>query len=177
MAPRQLGGDPVTVAALAFDKPNRDDYLPEMKARSSLLWLALTVLVATTVTACTSEEARIERAQQALAQEDAELLGQEIFDLVDQAAGYQSSHSGRRPRSLRIMGVDSLTPTTARWIETREGTLRIVAAFRQLNGHAVSHCGGDAGLLEQLTLEGAFRLECSLVNGTGIELTVGRPSP
>jgi hypothetical protein len=132
---------------LAFDKPNRDDYLPEMKARSSLLWLALTALVTTTVTACTSEEARIERARQALAQEDAELLGQEIFDLVDQAAGYQSSHSGRRPRSLRIM-----------------------------NGHAVSRCGGDAGLLEQITLEGAFRLECSLVNGTGIELTVGSPS-
>jgi hypothetical protein len=147
-----------------------------MKARFYLLWLALTVLIATTVSACSSEEVRQERARQVLSQEDAELLGPEIFDLVDQAAGYQSSHSDRRPRSLRHMGVDSLTSTTARWIETRNDTLRIVVAFRRLSGHAVSRCSGDADVLEQLSLEGAFRLECALVDGTGIELTVGRPS-
>ena len=146
-------------------------------ARSSLLWLAPTILAATAVTACGSEEARIEMARQALAQEDGELLGQELFDLVDQAAGYQSSHGGRQPRSLRNMGVDSLTPTTARWIERGGGTPRIVVAFRRLGGHAVSRCSGDAGVLEQLALEGAFRLQCFLVDGTGKQLTVGRSSP
>ena len=147
-----------------------------MKARFSLLWPALTVLIATAVSACSSEEVREERALQELSQEDANRLGPEILDLVDQAAGYQSSHSGRRPRSLRQMGVDSLTPTTARWVETRKGTLRIVVEFRRLSGHAVARCSGDADVLEQLTLEGAFRLECALVDGTGIELTVGGPS-
>ncbi len=147
-----------------------------MKARFSLLWLALTVLITTPVTACGSEEVRKERARQSLSQKDADLLGQEIFDLVDQATGYQSSHSGRRPRSLRHMGVDSLTPTTARWIETQAGSLRVVVAFRRLSGHAVSSCSGDAGVLEQLTLEGAYRLRCALVDSAEIELTVGGPS-
>ena len=148
-----------------------------MMARSSLLRLALAGLVVTAVAACDSKESRIEEAQQTLTQEDAELLGQELFDLVDQAAGYQSSHSGRRPRSLRSMGVDSLTPTTARWIEKGGNSTRIVVAFRRLGGHAVSHCSGDAGVLEQLALEGAFRLECSLVDGTEKQLTAGGSSP
>ena len=147
-----------------------------MKARFSLLWLAIAVLITTPVSACSSEEIRKERARQAMAQNDADQLGQEIFDLVDQAAGYQSSHRGRRPRSLRQMGVDSLTPTTDRWIEIQAGTLRVVVAFRRLSGHAVSSCSGDDGVLEQLTLEGAFRLRCALVDGTEIELTVGGPS-
>ncbi len=145
-----------------------------MKAPSSIRWLALTCLVAAAVSACTSGEARIETARQTLAQEDAELLGQEIFDLVDQAAGYQSSHTDRPPRSLRTMGVDSLTPATARWIEIHEGTPWIVVAFRRLAGHTVSRCRGSAAVLEELALDGAFRLECSLVNGAPEEFTVGR---
>ena len=148
----------------------------DMKARLSLLWLALTVPIATSVSACSSEEVRKERVRQVLSQEDADLLGHEIFDLVDQAASYQSSHGGRRPRSLRHMGVDSLTSTTARWIETRNATLRIVVAFRRLSGHAVSRCSGDDSVLEQLSLQGAFRLECALVDGTKIELTARGPS-
>jgi hypothetical protein len=148
-----------------------------MMARSSLLWLAQTFLVAAAVTACGSEQAQMQVKRQVLAQEDAELLGQEIFDLVDQAAAYQSSHSGRPPRRLRSIGVDSLTPTTARWIKTREGTPWITVAFRRLSGHAVARCAGDAGVLEQLALEGAFHLECSLVNGTREEFVVGRLSP
>lgn len=145
-----------------------------MKVRFSIRWLAPTFLVAAAVSACTSEEAKIETERQALAQEDAELLGQEIFDLVDQAAGYQSSHSNRPPRSLRTMGVDSLTPATARRIEIHEGTPWIVVAFRRLADHAVSRCRGSAAVLEGLALEGAFHLECSLVNGTPEEFTVGR---
>lgn len=145
-----------------------------MKVRSSIRWLGLTFLVATAVFACSSEEARTETARQALAQEDAELLGQEIFDLVDQAAGYRSSHRDRPPRSLRTMGADSLTPATARWIEIRKGSPWIAVAFRRLAGHAVARCRGNAAVLEQLALEGAFHLDCSLVNGAPEEFTVGR---
>jgi len=141
-----------------------------MKVRCSIRWLALTFLVATTVPACRSGETT----QEALAQEDAELLAPEIFDLVDQVAGYQGSHGDRPPRSLRTMGVDSLTPTTARWIEIREGEPWIAVAFRRSAGHAVARCHGSAAVLEQLALEGAFHLDCSLVNGGREELTVRR---
>ena len=148
-----------------------------MMARPSLLVFALTLLVAAAVTACGNDEAQIELERKTLAQEDAELLSQEIFDLVDQAAAYQSSHNSRPPQSLRTMGVDSLTPTTARWIETRAGTAWISVAFRRLSGHAVARCAGDADVLEQLALEGAFRLQCSLVKGPREEFVVGRVSP
>ena len=141
-----------------------------MKVRSSILSLALTFLVATAVPACRNEET----ARQSLAQEDAELLAPEIFDLVDQVADYQGSHGDRPPRSLRTMGVDSLTPTTARWIEISEGASWISVTFRRLAGHAVARCRGSATVLEQLALEGAFHLDCSLVNGGREEFTVSR---
>ena len=146
-------------------------------ARSSLLVFALTFLGAAAVTACGNEEAQIEMKRQSLAQEDAEQLSQEIFDLVDQAMPpIRARTADGRPGACAVWAYRQLTPTTARWIETRAGTAWISVAFRRLSGHAVARCAGDADVLEQLALEGAFRLQCSLVKrpprrvrrGTGI---------
>lgn len=75
------------------------------------------------------------------------------------------------------MGVDSLTSSTARWIEIRGATPMITVAFRRLAQHAVSRCSAGTEALEQLALQGAFVLECYLVDGTKEEFTVGRASP
>ena len=45
---------------------------------------------------------------------DAQQLGSEMFELIDRIADYRSSHEGRPPKSLRQLGVDSLTPNTIR---------------------------------------------------------------
>ena len=48
------------------------------------------------------------RAQLPQDQQDAETLGQELFELVDRAIDYRGSHQGRPASSFRQMGVDSL---------------------------------------------------------------------
>jgi len=96
---------------------------------------------------------------------EAELLGQEIFDLVDRTMAYQSSHSGRLPQRLRDVGIDSLTGSTKRWLKVRSGTAHITVAYRRTAGHAVSSCRGTDAVLEELALEGSFELACTMTNG------------
>src|SRR6187399_742177 len=48
------------------------------------------------------------------AQRDAQILGREIFELVDRAVDYRGSHQGRPANNLKQMGVESLTAATVR---------------------------------------------------------------
>ena len=77
----------------------------------------MVLLLGILLTACSSKEAREEAERRKQAAVEAEMLGQEIFDLVDRTMAYQSSHSGRLPRRLRDVGIDSLTPATMRWLK------------------------------------------------------------
>ena len=47
-------------------------------------------------------------------------LGNELFELVDRAVEYRAAHSGRPGATLRDLGLDSLTPTTARALAATE---------------------------------------------------------
>ena len=126
---------------------------------------AVALLVGPALTGCGSKEAREEGERREQAAVEAELLGQEIFDLVDRTMAYQSSHSGRLPRRLRDVGIDSLTGSTKRWLKVRSGSAHITVAYRRPAGHAVSSCRGTDAVLEELALEGSFELACTLANG------------
>src|SRR5215207_2697200 len=64
-------------------------------------------------------------------QRDAQVLGREIFELVDRAIDYRGSHRGRPAVSLRQMGVESLTTTTIRRMVNVQREPVITVAFRQ----------------------------------------------
>lgn len=103
---------------------------------------------------------------QGSAEDDAAVLGREVYDLVDRAMSYRSSHRGRLPRSLRELGIDELTPTTSRTL-TVAGTVPTVSVgFRSGANHTLVSCRGTGTLLEEASLSGGeFSLICDLVSG------------
>ena len=121
---------------------------------------------------CGDSAAERERERLRLAQADAEVLGSELFDVVDQVAGYRSA-LGRRPATLRQAGIDSLTPTTARWLDD-DRDLGVTVAFRSQVGHVLSQCRGTELVLEDVALEGRMHLRCHWDDGAVIEMLVAR---
>jgi hypothetical protein len=109
-------------------------------------------------------------------QQDAETLGREIFDLVDRAIDYRGSHRGRPAASLRQMGVDSLTPATARYIVNLSREPVVTVRFRRLDGREITSCRGDGQVLEEATLNGGrFTVMCTGRSGTQRPVRVGDP--
>ncbi|HUF34401.1 MAG TPA: hypothetical protein VMN37_00545 [Gemmatimonadales bacterium] len=109
-------------------------------------------------------------------QRDAEALGREIFDLVDRAVDYRGSHRGRPARSLRQMGVDSLTPATARLLITVEREPVVTVRYRTAEGREITSCRGDSQILEEATISGGrFTLMCTTRSGAQRPIRVGGP--
>jgi hypothetical protein len=130
--------------------------------------LVVTLLImGSLLTSCGSKEARQRAEQGEQAAAEAQMLGQEVWDLVDRTMAYQSSHSGRLPRRLRDVGIDSLTPTTMRWLKVRRGSPHVTVAYRRPAGHLLISCSGSDAILEDLALSGAFELVCT--DGDGAE--------
>jgi len=102
--------------------------------------------------------------------QDAEGLSKELFELVDRVASYRSSHRGRSPRNLRDLGVDSLTPTTARWLLVRGGEPRVTVAYRHPDAGGIRSCSGGLSVLEELALEGKIKLQCRTTDGAAREV-------
>ena len=110
------------------------------------------------------------------AQRDAEVLGRELFDLVDRILGYKSSHQRRLPASLRQAGIDSLTPTMVRRFR-RVGQRPVVEiTFRRQEGHQVARCEGTPDVLEDALLRGGgYTVDCTMVGGGTRSFTVNEP--
>lgn len=111
-------------------------------------------------------------------QRDAQALGREIFELVDRAIDYRGSHRGRPAASLRIMGVDSLTPTTVRRVVNVQREPVVTVAFRQTAGREIISCRGDSQILEDASVHGRYTLMCTARSGAQrpIEvITAGEP--
>ena len=142
--------------------------MPTPRFRSAATFIALTIVLA----GCGDPAAEQARERQRLALADAEILGAEVYDVVDQVVGYRSA-VGRNPKTLRQAGIDSLTPTTARWID-RSNDLAVTVAFRSRNGHALSQCRGTAMVLEDVALEGKMHLDCRWMDGKSVEMAVAR---
>ncbi len=100
------------------------------------------------------------------AEEDARLLGRDLFDAMDAVLSYRSSHQRRVPQSLRQVGVDSLTRTTIRRLAIRGGVPEITSIFRSTEGHALSSCRGTSEIQEEASLNsGVFSVTCATIHG------------
>ena len=106
--------------------------------------------------------------------DDATALGQQIFELADRTMDYVGSHRGRLPGSLRDLGIDSLTPRTARYLTITNENPVITVEYRRPDGHQLSACSGTPEVLEQSILRGEFTLTCRWLSGAEDTVNVSR---
>ncbi len=120
------------------------------------------------------EPARADAPALPTAEADAGQLGREVLRLLDQLAEYRGANRNRLPRTLRHLGVDSLTPEFARSFElTGDGAVATVA-FRRADGHAIRQCSGGLELLESAAIaDGRYVLHCITTAGETREITAG----
>ena len=105
---------------------------------------------------------------------DATRLGREIFTLIDRAAEYRVANRGRAARSMRQLGMDSLTPELARWVGAEGNRIVAGAAFRKTAGHAWVSCEAGEDALEQAALGGGrYELLCTDAAGVRSAATAG----
>ena len=108
--------------------------------------------------------------------QDAEALGREVLDLVDRAMDYRGSHRGRPASSLRQLGIDSLTPTTARHVVNVNREPVVTVKFRKTDGRQITSCRGDSHILEEAAINaGRFTLMCTSSSGAQRPIQVGGP--
>jgi hypothetical protein len=98
-------------------------------------------------------------------QRDLQILGREIFDLVDRAVDYRGSHRGRPAATLRQMGVESLTTTTVRRMVNVQREPVITVGFRQTAGREILSCRGTSQIIEEASLNGRYTLMCTASSG------------
>jgi len=110
---------------------------------------------------------------------DAHTLGAEIYDLIDRAVAYRSSHRGRPAASLTQMGIESLTPTTVRRMVNLQREPVITVAYRRPEQREIVSCRGDSGILAEATTNGGrFTLMCTSGSGAQRPMEVGElPEP
>jgi hypothetical protein len=135
--------------------------------------------IACLVAACGSGEGRTTAQQQTRTalpadQRDAETLGREVLDLVDRAMDYRGSHRGRPAASLRQLGIDSLTPATARHLLNVNREPVVTVSFRKVEGRQITSCRGDSHILEEASINaGRFTLMCTSRSGDQRPIQVG----
>ncbi len=75
---------------------------------------------------------------------------------------------------FRQMGIDSLTPATARWLVNIAREPVITVAFRKPDTHEITSCRGDSQILEEATLNaGSFTLMCTTSSGAQRPMRIG----
>jgi hypothetical protein len=142
---------------------------------------ATAVAICLAAAACSSPEtdrrtadARDSDGSGAAAQRDADRLGRRVFQLLDQAASYRSSHRGRLPATVAQLGIDSLTPDMVQRLRARNDSSVARVAFRRPGGHALTWCEASTEALEEASLNaGAFTLWCERAGGATDSFTVG----
>jgi hypothetical protein len=98
-------------------------------------------------------------------QRDAQVLGREIFELVDRAIDYRGSHRGRPPATLKQMGVESLTTATVRRVVNVQREPVVTVRFRQPAGREIVSCWGESKILEDASVNGRYTLMCTASSG------------
>lgn len=107
-------------------------------------------------------------------QADAETLGREVLELVDRAVDYRGSHRGRPAGSLRQLGIDSLTPSTARHLVNVNREPVVTVSFRKIEGREITSCRGDSHILEEASINaGRYTLMCTSRSGAQRPVQVG----
>jgi len=108
------------------------------------------------------------------AERDAQLLGKEVFDLVDRAIDYRGSHRGRPAANLRMMGIESLTTNTVRRVVNVQREPLVTVEFRRAQGREIVACRGDSQVLEDASVKGSFTLMCTSSSGAQRPMEVGK---
>jgi len=103
---------------------------------------------------------------------EAQVLGREIFELVDRAVDYRGSHRGRPPATLKQMGVESLTTTTVRRIVNVAREPVVTVRFRQPGGREIVSCWGESKILEDASVNGSYTLMCTVSSGAQRQMEV-----
>lgn len=134
--------------------------------------------IACVVAACSSGEERgvVQQPKVVVAadQADAETLGREVLELVDRAVDYRGSHRGRPAGSLRQLGIDSLTPSTARHLVNVNREPVVTVSFRKIEGREITSCRGDSHILEEASINaGRYTLMCTSRSGAQRPVQVG----
>lgn len=112
-----------------------------------------------------------------VAEREATALGRDVFDLVDRLAAYAASNQRKYPASLRLAGIDSLTPKIARQIDTRANPPMGLAMYRNPLGHQITSCRGSIDLLEESALnDGRFTVTCTDSQGQSAPYKVQKAS-
>ena len=107
-------------------------------------------------------------------QKDARTLGLEIFDLVDRAVAYRSSHQGRPATTLRQMGIESLTTNTVRRILNVQREPVVTVAYRRPDQREIVSCRGDSQILVEAPVNGGrFTLMCTARSGAQRPMEIG----
>jgi hypothetical protein len=144
--------------------------------RRRIFWAPAVLMV---LAACGSKDAggpAVAQARAHLPSGDADVLGREIFELVDRAIDYRGSHMGRPAGSFRQMGIDSLTGATVRRLENLAREPVVTVAFRKPGTHQITSCRGDSQILEEAALNGGrFTLMCTSASGAQRPIRVGEP--
>ena len=144
--------------------------------RQRISWAPAVLML---LAACGTKDTGRPAAAQARAQRpagDADVLGREVFELVDRAMDYRGSHMGRPAGSFRQMGIDSLTGVTVRRLENLEREPVVTVAFRKPETHQITSCRGDSQILEEASLNGGrFTLMCTAASGAQRPVRVGEP--
>lgn len=110
------------------------------------------------------------------AEADAQLLGQEVYDIMDRVIAFRSSHQGRLPTSFRQAGLDSLTGTFVRSLGRVGDDPLVTIRFRRPEDRALESCSGTNLVLEQAMMnEGTFEVQCAVTAGATRTFTVRRP--
>jgi hypothetical protein len=118
------------------------------------------------------------QAEQHTPQGSAQLLGRELATIVDRVMSYRSSHRGQLPSSLRLAGIDSLTPMFSRQYTRQGGDPLVTIRFRNLTDRAVAACRGTNMVLEDAALhEGRFDVTCEMTAGGSQTFTIMPPPP
>lgn len=109
-------------------------------------------------------------------QQDARILGLEIFDLVDRAVAYRASHQGRPATTLRQMGIESLTTSTVRRILNVQREPVVTVAYRRPDQREIVSCRGDSQILVEASVNGGrFTLMCTARSGAQRPMEIGEP--
>jgi len=127
--------------------------------------------------ACGTKDTGRPAAAQARAQRpagDADVLGREIFELVDRAVDYRGSHRGRPGADLRQMGIESLTTNTVRRVVNVQREPVVTVSFRQPAGREIVSCRGDSQVLEQAATRGSYTIMCTASSGDQRPMEVGQ---
>ena len=111
---------------------------------------------------------------EAQAHQEAELLGHDVFETLDLVMSFKSSHMGQLPKSLRDIGLDTLTRETVRRLSVQDEAPQVTSAFRQTDDRRVTACRATSDILEEASLNGGeYTVRCTLRSGDEVGFKVG----